>query len=112
MIGGGGAKENTQFSMDSCQWPAVLQRISAGRRAHATHAEEGGKDSTEEAAAVVCRVLSRRVCGQEAAAVVHKAQRRCVCRQAGMIATRQPWLGGKAGGAFKAQQAAKGADVG
>jgi hypothetical protein len=61
MIGGGDAKENTLFTVDSCQWLTVPQRISAGRRAHVTRAEEGGTDSIEEAAAVVRTVQSR--CG-------------------------------------------------
>jgi hypothetical protein len=50
MIGGGEAKENTLFTMNSCQWLTVPQRISAGRRAHVTRAEEGGNVSIEEAA--------------------------------------------------------------
>jgi hypothetical protein len=65
MIGGGHAKENTLFTMDSCQWLPWLtipQRISAGRCAHVTRAEEGGNDSIEEAAAVVRTVQSRCVC--------------------------------------------------
>jgi hypothetical protein len=62
MIGGGDAKENTLFTMESCQWLTVPQRISAGRRAHVTRAEEGGNDSIEEAAAVVRTVQSRCVC--------------------------------------------------
>ena len=59
MIGGGDAKEHTLFTMDSYQWLTVPQRISAGRRAHVTWAEEGGDDSIKEAAAVVHTVQSR-----------------------------------------------------
>jgi hypothetical protein len=62
MIGGGYAKENTLFIMDSCQWLIVPHRIFAGRRDHVTRAEEGGNDSIEEAAAVVRTVQSRSVC--------------------------------------------------
>jgi hypothetical protein len=62
MMGGGDAKENTLFTMDSCQWLTIPQRISAGRRAHVTRTEEGGDDSIEEAAAVVRTVQSRCVC--------------------------------------------------
>jgi hypothetical protein len=62
MIGGGDAKESTLFTMDSCQWLTVPQRIPAGRRAHVARAEEDGKDSIEEAAVVVRTVQPRCVC--------------------------------------------------
>jgi hypothetical protein len=62
MIGGGDAKENKLFTMDSCQRLTVPQQISAGRRAHVTRAEEGGNDSIEEAAAAVHTVQSSCVC--------------------------------------------------
>ena len=81
--------------MDSCQWLTVPQRISAGLRAYVARAEEDGKDSIEEAAAVVRTVQSRCVCSKEAPS-------RRVCGQGGVIVTRQPWLVGNASGACKA----------
>jgi hypothetical protein len=95
MIGGGDAKESTLFTMDSYQWLTVPQRISAGRRAHVARAEEDGKDSIEEAAAVVRTVQPRCVCRQEAPS-------RRVCGQEGVIVTRQPWPFRNASGACNA----------